>query len=96
MEMFVCVCLAVSETEVREAIACGAKTRESVTRACRAGGDCGACHSMINAMIEDAIGPLSAQAIPVVAPALAACPPPAESEQQLVAAELLLRKTHAA
>lgn len=51
--MYVCVCLAVTESEVREAIDDGAMTREAVTRACRAGGDCGACHGMISEMIED-------------------------------------------
>lgn len=51
--MYVCVCLAVSEDEVREAIESGATTREAVTRACKAGGDCGACHGMIATMIED-------------------------------------------
>jgi len=28
-------------------------TREDVTRTCRAGGDCGACHQTIEEMIED-------------------------------------------
>ncbi len=50
--MFVCVCNAITETEVRAAIADGASTREAVTRACSAGGDCGACHEMIADMIE--------------------------------------------
>ena len=52
--MFVCVCHAVSDKEVRSAIDAGATTREAVTRACRAGGDCGACHQTIEDMIEDA------------------------------------------
>ena len=51
--MYVCVCLAVTEAEVEAAIADGATTREAVTRACRAGGDCGACHGMIDSKIED-------------------------------------------
>lgn len=51
--MYVCVCLAVTETEVQSAIEGGASTRDAVTRACRAGGDCGACHGMIETMIED-------------------------------------------
>jgi bacterioferritin-associated ferredoxin len=51
--MYVCVCLAVTEAEVEAAIAGGAVTREAVTRACRAGGDCGACHGMIESKIED-------------------------------------------
>lgn len=51
--MYVCVCLAVTESEVQNVIEGGASTREAVTRACRAGGDCGACHGMIETMIED-------------------------------------------
>jgi len=51
--MFVCVCHAISDREVRSAIEGGATTREAVTRACRAGGDCGACHQTIEDMIED-------------------------------------------
>jgi|GEM_PF-1541442 len=51
--MYVCVCKAVTEAEVEAAIADGATTREAVTRVCRAGGDCGACHGMIDAKIED-------------------------------------------
>lgn len=50
--MYVCVCLAVTDAEVEAAIAGGARDREAVTRACRAGGDCGACHGMIEQMIE--------------------------------------------
>lgn len=51
--MFVCVCHAVSDTRVREAIEAGASTREEVTRCCGAGGDCGGCHRYIEDMIED-------------------------------------------
>ncbi len=45
--------MAVTDSEVETAIANGAHTREAVTKACRAGGDCGACHGMIEQMIED-------------------------------------------
>lgn len=51
--MFVCVCKAVTDVQVTESIEAGAETREAVTRACGAGGDCGACHGMIEDMIED-------------------------------------------
>ena len=51
--MFVCVCRAVTDEEVRGAIRDGASTLDEVTRACRAGGDCGACRGMIADMIED-------------------------------------------
>jgi bacterioferritin-associated ferredoxin len=67
--MYVCVCLAVTESEVENAIQNGATTREAVTRACGAGGDCGACHGMIRTMIEDYLDDWGAQAerCPVVA-----------------------------
>lgn len=51
--MYVCCCMAVTDEEVTSAIAAGAHTREAVTRACAAGADCGACHGMIETMIED-------------------------------------------
>jgi bacterioferritin-associated ferredoxin len=84
--MYVCVCLAVTESEVREAIEDGATTREAVTRACRAGGDCGACHGMIHEMIEDGLE--AAQKLPC-------CPPATASAEQLVPEQALLRKTAA-
>jgi bacterioferritin-associated ferredoxin len=51
--MFVCSCKAISAAEVEKTIDEGASTVEEVTRSCRAGGDCGACHQMIEDMIED-------------------------------------------
>ncbi len=52
--MYVCVCRAVTDVQVKAAIQNGAETVACVTRACRAGGDCGACRGMIEDMIEDA------------------------------------------
>ncbi len=51
--MYVCVCFGITEPQVEAAIAAGAHTRAAVTTACRAGGDCGACHGMIDDKIED-------------------------------------------
>ena len=51
--MFVCVCKAVTDSQIREHIAKGAESREAVTKACEAGGDCGACHEKIEEMVED-------------------------------------------
>jgi bacterioferritin-associated ferredoxin len=61
--MFVCVCHAVSDRVVKCAIEGGATSREEVTRACRAGGDCGACHQMIEDMIEDHTGVIPASGL---------------------------------
>jgi bacterioferritin-associated ferredoxin len=51
--MFVCVCRAVTEKEVRTAIDAGAETVQAVIHACCAGDDCGACHGVIEDMIEE-------------------------------------------
>jgi bacterioferritin-associated ferredoxin len=56
--MYVCVCRAVTDTEVDRAIDEGACTLAQVTRACGAGGDCGACRGMIEEMIEAKTEPL--------------------------------------
>ena len=78
--MYVCVCLAVTEAEVEAAIVDGAHTRAAVTRACKAGSDCGACHGMIEAKIEDH---LECQAAPDSQVN--------ESGPQLISAEALVR-----
>ena len=65
--MFVCVCNAVTDREVSAAIDAGARSRTEVTTLCRAGGDCGSCHHMIEQMIEDR---LDAEAGAVSSPGL--------------------------
>ena len=49
--MYVCVCNAVTEVEVRACLEAGATSVEAVTRACGAGGDCGACHGAIEELM---------------------------------------------
>lgn len=51
--MYVCICHAVTDTQVKSAIASGADTTESVTRMCRAGGDCGSCLQHIEDLLEE-------------------------------------------
>ena len=80
--MYVCVCLAVSKTEVEEAIENGASSREAVTRACGAGGDCGACHGMIATMLEDHEEARACAAL---------CPPATTSAPRLVPESALVR-----
>lgn len=88
--MYVCVCLAVTEAEVASAIENGARTRAEVTKSCRAGGDCGACHGMIESMLEE-----HAEVHGV--PTITGCPPPvAESGERLVPSEALVRSNRAA
>jgi bacterioferritin-associated ferredoxin len=62
--MYVCVCKAVTDAEVEGAIDAGALSVADVTRACRAGGDCGACHAMIHQMIERHCDPACAMSAP--------------------------------
>ena len=41
--MIVCLCVGVTEHEIRRAVAEGARTPEAIGAACGAGTDCGAC-----------------------------------------------------
>lgn len=85
--MYVCCCLAVTEAEVASAIENGAHTRLDVTKACRAGGDCGACHGMIEDMIEEHLETR----------AVTGCPGPVlESGERLLSGDALVRANRAA
>jgi bacterioferritin-associated ferredoxin len=55
--MYVCLCRAVTDREIKASIDAGADTVEAVTRACCAGDDCGACHDTIVEMIEERQAP---------------------------------------
>jgi bacterioferritin-associated ferredoxin len=50
--MVVCHCKAVSDRTVDAAIASGATTVSEITARCTAGGGCGGCHSMLEALLE--------------------------------------------
>jgi bacterioferritin-associated ferredoxin len=68
LEMYVCVCKAVTEQQVRAAIDEGALSVDEVAEACCAGDDCGACHDKIEEMIEEShgSGAASGRRLPVV------------------------------
>ena len=51
--MIVCLCRGLSERELRGLLAGGIRSTEEVSRSCGAGGDCGACLSMIDRLVED-------------------------------------------
>jgi bacterioferritin-associated ferredoxin len=55
--MIVCICRAVSDRVIRSTIAAGASSVTEVGKACRAGTCCGACHSSIARLLEDAEAP---------------------------------------
>ena len=49
--MYVCLCRAVSDTKIVDAIRDGADTVDAVGRACEAGTQCGKCRTTIEFMI---------------------------------------------
>jgi bacterioferritin-associated ferredoxin len=55
--MYVCICARVRECDLRTAIACGARTEESVGAACGAGTGCGSCLDRIEDLIDEACNP---------------------------------------
>jgi bacterioferritin-associated ferredoxin len=50
--VFVCICHAVTEREVREQILLGATTEQEIGRRCGAGTECGSCLDRICDLIE--------------------------------------------
>ena len=55
--MFVCICAAVPDTEIRSCVADGASTIEEVGDACGAGTGCGSCHEKIDTFLAAARTP---------------------------------------
>jgi len=51
--MYTCICERVRECDVRSAISRGARTEESVGRACGAGTGCGTCLDRICELIDE-------------------------------------------
>jgi bacterioferritin-associated ferredoxin len=49
--MFVCLCLAVTNQAVKNAVQNGARTSQQVATACGAGSDCGRCRRTLRAII---------------------------------------------
>ena len=52
--MIVCLCRGVSERHIEDTVAAGAKTVGDVSRACGAATDCGACHYLVAALVDEA------------------------------------------
>ncbi len=51
VKMYVCVCKAVSDKELRQIIEGGARSAAEVERSCGAGGDCGSCVGEIEELL---------------------------------------------
>jgi len=52
--VILCLCLGVSDHAVESTISAGASSVDEIARACGAGGDCGACCGLIEALVERA------------------------------------------
>ena len=64
--MYACICHAVTETELADVIADGARTEEEVGDACAAGTGCGGCLDRICDRLR-AVHPLHGLEVPVPA-----------------------------
>ncbi|MFD4654327.1 bacterioferritin-associated ferredoxin [Kitasatospora sp. NPDC058444] len=51
--MYVCMCHAVTEDQVKKAIDGGASTPRQIAKGCRAGTDCGSCVRRIQALLGE-------------------------------------------
>lgn len=49
--VYVCICAAVAESEVRLAIRNGARSQETIAESCGAGTGCGSCLDLIDELI---------------------------------------------
>ena len=65
--MYVCICYAVPDSEIRGCIARGARTVEEVGDACDAGTGCGSCHDHIDVFLAAAHAPSSIAELPASA-----------------------------
>jgi bacterioferritin-associated ferredoxin len=57
--MFVCICAAVPDGEIRSCVARGARTVEEVGDACGAGTGCGSCHDQIDTFLLAVRAPMA-------------------------------------
>ncbi|MBV6696203.1 bacterioferritin-associated ferredoxin [Kitasatospora aureofaciens] len=51
--MYVCMCHAVTEDQVKKAIDTGANTPRQIAKGCKAGTDCGSCVRRIQALLGE-------------------------------------------
>jgi len=65
--MYVCICAAVTDDEVRASIRDGARTVDDVGDACGAGTGCGTCHDRIGLLLLAAGAPAQFTALPAPA-----------------------------
>ncbi|NMH98112.1 (2Fe-2S)-binding protein [Pseudonocardia acidicola] len=65
--MYVCICAAVTDTELRSCIAGGARTVEEVGEMCGAGTGCGGCQDHVDVFLAAAHSPSEIAGLPLTA-----------------------------
>ena len=65
--MYVCICMAVTDTQIRSCISAGASTVEEIGDACEAGTGCGSCHDHIDVFLAAANAPSELASLPASA-----------------------------
>ena len=65
--MYVCICAAVTDAELRTCIRSGARTVEDVGDACGAGTGCGTCHDRIDVFLAAGLAPSEIGGMPLSA-----------------------------
>jgi bacterioferritin-associated ferredoxin len=67
MLMYVCICAAVTEFELRTCIEDGARTAEEIGDACGAGTGCGTCLDRVDVLLAAALGRNELAGLPISA-----------------------------
>lgn len=65
--MYVCICAAVTDTELRTCIRAGSRTVDDVGDACGAGTGCGSCRDHIDVFLAAAYAPSELAGLPISA-----------------------------
>ena len=51
--MIICLCHGINDRQVRDVMQSGAKTLGEISKACRAGSDCGTCCTTIRSIMQE-------------------------------------------
>ncbi|MCW0215526.1 MAG: (2Fe-2S)-binding protein [Pseudonocardia sp.] len=65
--MYVCICAAVTEVELRDCIGEGARTVEDIGDACGAGTGCGSCVDRVDVLLSAELAPSEILQLPLTA-----------------------------
>lgn len=65
--MYVCICFAVTDVELRDCIGAGARTVEEIGDACSAGTGCGSCLDTVDVLLAAELAPSVISDLPLTA-----------------------------